>query len=218
MRHLELKPLYIDSIIHLKCCAKHCWSHSDQLATSVLQNCFGFHVHSIAPHNGSCIHNRTVTRYWVPASHDQPACVWVRHTFYERRERLQVHKVQRKLCGYVAIGRWCIIPWVYSHLRSLTVDCEGKQSQQAAAITLGHTQNSWDNLSSEEQLPWSTIKHWVYLTANEKAAAEALGYNETTWDNWSGTHPSPASMFMNWANLTACANGEGHCRVLCICG
>ena len=36
---------------------------------------------------------------------------------------------------------------------------------------LGYTQVSWDNLSGQEQQPWSSIKSWASLTDNEKAAA-----------------------------------------------
>ena len=73
---------------------------------------------------------------------------------------------------------------------------------------LGYTQVSWDNLSGEEQQPWSSIKSWASLTANEKAAAAVLGYTATTWDNDSGSEPQPASAFKSWAELTSCFDGE----------
>ena len=73
---------------------------------------------------------------------------------------------------------------------------------------LGYDQVSWDNLSGEEQQPWSSIKYWAALTANEKAAGTALGYTATTWDNASGSEPQPASAVKGWAELTACPDGE----------
>ena len=104
---------------------------------------------------------------------------------------------------------------MHSQLYALRVACDHGQSEQAAAITLGFTQLTWDNLSGKEQLPWTSIKHWESLTINEKIAASALGYNETIWDNWSKTHRPPATMSKDWAKLTACANGENP-RVLMV--
>ena len=81
-------------------------------------------------------------------------------------------------------------------------------SEQFALRALGYTQASWDNLSGKEQQPWSTIKFWASLTANEKAAAVLLGYTQTNWDNDSRSEPQPASAAKSWSELTACADGE----------
>ena len=75
-----------------------------------------------------------------------------------------------------------------------------------AARVLGYTQVTWDNLSGEEQQPWSSIKTWASLTDDEKAAAAALGYTQITWD--SKTEPQPASAAKSWAELTTCSDGE----------
>ena len=75
---------------------------------------------------------------------------------------------------------------------------------------LGYTQASWDNLSGREQQPWSFIKRWSSLTANEKEAVAIMGYNETTWDDHSGSEPQPASYSKDWAELTSCRDGEVH--------
>ena len=82
------------------------------------------------------------------------------------------------------------------------------KSERAPWQVLGYTEDSWDNLFSDTQLPWSSIKYWSSLTVNEKAAAVALGYNQTTWDNESGAEPQPASTGKKWAELIACADGE----------
>ena len=81
-------------------------------------------------------------------------------------------------------------------------------SEQAAAVVLGFTQVSWDDLSGQEPQPWSMRKFWAQLTANEKAAAVLLGYTQVSWDNDSGLEPQPASAVKSWAELTACADGE----------
>ena len=86
----------------------------------------------------------------------------------------------------------------------------GCGSEQDAAQVLGYTQASWDNLSGREQQPWTSIKSWFSLTANEKAAAEVLGYNETTWDDKSGSQAQPASALKIWDELTACPTGNVH--------
>ena len=62
-------------------------------------------------------------------------------------------------------------------------------------------------MSGNEQLPWSAIKFWASLTADEKAAAVVLGYNQVSWDNDSGSVKQPASATKTWALLTACADG-----------
>ena len=77
-------------------------------------------------------------------------------------------------------------------------------SEQAAAVVLGFTQVSWDDLSGQEPQPWSMRKSWVELSGNEKSAAVLLGYTQTTWDNDSGSEPQPASAVKNWTDLTAC--------------
>ena len=81
-------------------------------------------------------------------------------------------------------------------------------SEQAAYETLGYTQASWDNLSGEELLPWSSIKPWTTLTANEKAAAAFLGYNAINWDDLSDAEPQPASFYKHWDELTTCDDGK----------
>ena len=73
---------------------------------------------------------------------------------------------------------------------------------------LGYTEVSWNDLSGKEQQPWSSIKYWASLTANEKAAAVVLGYTQVSWDNDSGSVPQPASAVKTWALLTACTDGE----------
>ena len=77
-------------------------------------------------------------------------------------------------------------------------------SEQAAAVVLGFTQVSWDDLSGQEPQPWSMRKSWVELSGNEKSAAVLLGYTQTTWDNDSDLEPQPASAVKNWTDLTAC--------------
>ena len=88
--------------------------------------------------------------------------------------------------------------------RTLSSACE---SEQGALRLLGHTPATWDNLSGDEQQPWSSIKHWVHLTESEKAAAVVLGYTAVTWDNKSGAEPQPASANKEWSALSACPNG-----------
>ena len=73
---------------------------------------------------------------------------------------------------------------------------------------MGYTQVSWDNLSGQEQQPWSAVKSWNALTDNEKAAGVVLGYTATSWDNESGSEVQPASENKSWAALTACTDGE----------
>ena len=73
---------------------------------------------------------------------------------------------------------------------------------------LGYTQASWDNLSGQEQQPWSSIKSWASLTDIEKEGAAVLGYTDITWDNDSGSEAQPASANKGWAELSACGDGE----------
>ena len=87
-------------------------------------------------------------------------------------------------------------------------------SEQAALRVLGYTQATWDNLSGREQQPWSAIKSWYALTANEKVAADVLGYNQPMWDNRSGSERQPFSFYKYWDELTACGDGEEGLHVL----
>ena len=80
--------------------------------------------------------------------------------------------------------------------------------EKAAAVVLGFTQVSWDNLSGKEQQPSSSSKSWAALTEAETAAAVLLGYSQTTWENDSGSEPRPASTSKSWSELTTCATGE----------
>ena len=73
---------------------------------------------------------------------------------------------------------------------------------------LGYTQVSWDNLSGQEQQPWSSDKFWASLTDNEESAAVLLGYTQKAWDNESGSEQQPHSSFKSWRELTACGAGE----------
>ena len=73
---------------------------------------------------------------------------------------------------------------------------------------LGHTPVSWDDLSGEEQQPWTSIKSWAALTDNEKAAALSLGYTAVTWDNETGAEPQPGVIARYWIQLASCADGE----------
>ena len=73
---------------------------------------------------------------------------------------------------------------------------------------LGYTEVSWNDLSGKEEQPWSSIKYWASLTANEKAAAAVLGYTQVSWDNDSGSVTQPASAVKTWALLIACTDGE----------
>ena len=82
------------------------------------------------------------------------------------------------------------------------------KSERAPWQVLGYTELSWNDMSGKEQLPWTSIKYWSSLTANETAAAVALGFNESTWDNDSGSEPQPPSVAKKWSELTACADGE----------
>ena len=72
---------------------------------------------------------------------------------------------------------------------------------------MGYTPASWDKVSGRELQPWSSIKTWAHLSANEQAAAVVLGYNEKSWDNDSGFEAQPASSDKSWAELTACSDG-----------
>ena len=89
-------------------------------------------------------------------------------------------------------------------------------SEQDAMRVLGYTQASWDNLSGEEQQPWSSIKYWSSLTPNEKEAAVVLGYTEMTWHyvfsmgrHILGKAPlEPLSAIKYWDELTPCGEGE----------
>ena len=74
---------------------------------------------------------------------------------------------------------------------------------------LGYTPVSWDNLSREEQQPWSSIKYWSSMTASEKAAAEVFGFIQITWDNESGSERQPDSFLKDFEELTFCSEGEG---------
>ena len=78
-------------------------------------------------------------------------------------------------------------------------------------MALGYSDQSWDNMSGNEQQPWASIKYWTQLTISEKAAAKALGYNKANWDNESGTEPQPAAGLKGWAELTSCKGGEDNC-------
>ena len=81
-------------------------------------------------------------------------------------------------------------------------------SEQAAAIVLGYTKASWDNLSGRVRQPLSAFKPWVALTDNERLAAGLLGYTEISWDNDSDNEPQPAVNNKLWIQMTTCANGE----------
>ena len=80
----------------------------------------------------------------------------------------------------------------------------GCVNEQRAAVVLGYTKASWDNLSGKEKQPSSWDKYWAELTDKEKAAAVVLGYTATIWDNESGSEPQPASVKKYWAELRAC--------------
>ena len=54
-------------------------------------------------------------------------------------------------------------------------------TRQQAALLLGYTQASWDNLSGKHKQPESSTKKWAQLTTSEKAAYTVLGYTETNW-------------------------------------
>ena len=96
---------------------------------------------------------------------------------------------------------------VDNRAKTLTVSISSAcNSEQAAAVVLGFTQVSWDNLSG--QLPTDFFLFWAEMTENQKAAAGLLGYTQTTWDNDSGSEPRPASAFKSWSELTVCNDGE----------
>ena len=69
---------------------------------------------------------------------------------------------------------------------------------------LGYSQLTLDNKSEEEQQPWSSIKYWASLTANEQAAASVLGYNAASWDAPPGSRAKPESTYKYWDELLAC--------------
>ena len=73
---------------------------------------------------------------------------------------------------------------------------------------LGYTQVTLDNLSGNEQQPWSSIKYWASLTSEEEKAAKLLGYNEQTWDDKSGIEIKPDSHYKFWDELTGCDESE----------
>ena len=81
-------------------------------------------------------------------------------------------------------------------------------SEHDAAAALGYTQVSWENLSGQEQQPYSSFKSWSLLRDDQKAAAAVLEYNQTNWDNKSGMEPQPTSVLKSWAELTVCDDGE----------
>ena len=70
--------------------------------------------------------------------------------------------------------------------------------------TLGYTQVTLDNVSGEEQQPWTSIKYWSSLTVNEQGAALLLGYSPNTWDNSLSTGLKPESTYKYWDELLAC--------------
>ena len=80
----------------------------------------------------------------------------------------------------------------------------GCKSQQKAAIALGHTAKTWDNLSGQEKQPSSDTKYWAELTTKEQAAATVLGYTGKSWDNESGQEKQPASDALSWRQLKSC--------------
>merc|ERR1711939_1123321 len=79
-------------------------------------------------------------------------------------------------------------------------------SERAAAVTLGYTQASWDNLSGKERQPWSADKHWYELSDKEQAAAALFGYTQKTWEGMSdGKHVvSSDQADKKWSELTTC--------------
>ena len=87
-------------------------------------------------------------------------------------------------------------------------------SEQEAIRVLGYTQASWDNLSRKEQQPWSSIKHWSSLTADEKAAARVFGFTNVTWDNESGSERQPSAFLKDFAELTFCSAGQSDVLLL----
>ena len=87
-------------------------------------------------------------------------------------------------------------------------DATDGNSEEAAAKLLGHTQVSWDNVSGNEQQPWSDEKSWDDLSAAEKSAVLDLGYTAKTWDNASGQEKQPASAKKYWSDLTT---SGGYC-------
>ena len=102
---------------------------------------------------------------------------------------------------------------VFAHSRSSPTLLSACFGEQAAAIALGYTQVSWDNLSGKELQPWSSIKSWAALGDTERAGARILGYtSSTTWDNESGLEPRPASAFKSWSELGNCSDGEDRCK------
>ena len=95
---------------------------------------------------------------------------------------------------------------LYSTALTLAAGCK---SEQNAAVTLGYTRLSWDNVSGKEEQPDSAAKAWADLTREEQAAAVALGYMETIWDNKSGKEKEPDSAAKFFAELTTC----GQCLI-----
>ena len=73
---------------------------------------------------------------------------------------------------------------------------------------MGYTSATWENWSGNELQPWSSMKRWAGLTANEKAAAGVLGYTDVSWDNASGGEPQPVSYYKYWDELTTCDDGK----------
>lgn len=82
-------------------------------------------------------------------------------------------------------------------------------SERAAAVTLGYTQASWDNLSGKERQPWSASKYWYELSDKEQAAAGVFGYTEKTWEGMpDGKHVvSSDQADKHWSELTRCPKG-----------
>ena len=92
-----------------------------------------------------------------------------------------------------------------SFTRALLSACN---SERDAAVLLGFTQVSWDDLSGQEPQPSSWSKYWDELSANEREAVRLLGYNQKVWDNDSGLEPQPIAFFKSWDELTKCGEGE----------
>lgn len=73
---------------------------------------------------------------------------------------------------------------------------------------LGYTQASWDDLTGKVTQPFSSIKYWASLTANEKAAAGVMGYNQVNWDNSTHCPKYHTPKFCpRWAQLKSCPDG-----------
>ena len=120
------------------------------------------------------------------------------------RHSLSFNRKTRELCAFCSSWIILVNP-LYLQMLMIFIPFQDCNSEQKAAVVLGYTEVSWDNLSGKEPQPTSFETYWAALTEQEKEAAVVLGYNSNIWDNESGSEPQPASANKHWSKLTVCS-------------